>query len=317
MAGSDALPVAVSTNQRPVSMTAHETSGQFPIPIAYYFDFAGFEDFGEYRFDAQGIPQVDYGGATGWQYNPITVAQYGLDRLTKWARLGQASSLSEARQAADWLVAHCEEWHGGTGGWIFRFDLPFYGPKAPWISAMAQGEGISLLLRMWLLEGNEFYARSASRALGAFWLPLSQGGVVGAFPDGSPVFEEFPTTPPPHVLNGHIFALLGVYDYWQVTGEVQARGLYEEAVAGLSENLWRYDLGWWTLYDLHPTRRLASRMYQRIHVRLMDVLFKLTGQAAFRYWGARWQHYLNSPSIALRWAGAKALEKVRLRWRHG
>lgn len=287
-----------------------------PISIAYHFDFAGIEDFGEYRFDGDGIPQVNYGRATGWQYNAITVAQYGLDRLTKWTRTGQEILLEETRQAGDWLVEHCEEYRRGVGAWVYRYDLPFYGPKAPWISAMAQGEAISLLLRLWLVEGKESYLRTARRAFAAFRLSIERGGIVATFPDGTPVFEEFPTTPPPHVLNGHIFALLGVYDFWRATGDSLAQSLFQQAVVGLQTNLCRYDIGWWTLYDLHPTRRLASRMYHRIHVRLMEVLFALTGERAFQEWAARWRRYLDDPRIKVRWTAAKVLEKIRLRVRH-
>jgi hypothetical protein len=288
-----------------------------PIPISYHFDFTGVEDFHEYRFDVNGIPQVYYGRSIGWQYNAITVAQYGLARLTAWESSGQDEELARARGAGRWLVEHCEEHRRQVGAWIYRFDLPFYGPKAPWISAMAQGEAISLLLRLWLLDAQEEYLQVARKAIRAFLLPTEKGGVLSSFPDGRPVFEEFPTVPPPHVLNGHIFALLGVYDFWKVTGEQGAGELFSGAVQGLKENLWRYDLGWWTLYDLHPTRRLASRAYQRIHMRLMHVLYRLTGDDVFAQWEARWRGYLASPVSAARWAAAKVVEKARLRRYHG
>ncbi|MBC7186511.1 MAG: hypothetical protein H5U38_05705 [Calditrichaeota bacterium] len=287
-----------------------------PIPIAYHFDFTGVEDFREYRFDVNGIPQVYYGREIGWQYNAITVAQYGLAQLTAWASSGEEEVLARARGAGRWLVEHCEEYRQ-VGAWIYRFDLPFYGPKAPWISAMAQGEAISLLLRLWLLDGQDEYLQVARRAMWAFSLSLEKGGVVSSFPDGTPVFEEFPTVPPPHVLNGHVFALLGVYDFWKVTGEQGSGALFDRAVRGLKDNLRLYDVGWWTLYDLHPTRRLASRAYQRIHVRLMNVLHRLTGDDVFAHWEGRWRGYLTSPVSTTRWAATKVVEKARLRRYHG
>ncbi len=283
-----------------------------PIPIPYHFDFAGVEDFREYRFDEHGIPQVDYGRHAGLQYNAITVAQYGLAQLTEWSRSGRVEARDRACRAARWLVEACEEYRPGVAAWVYRFDLPFYGPTAPWISAMAQGEAISLLLRIWLLEKDDALVRLAHRAFGAFSLPVEKGGVLSSFPDGAPVFEEFPAVPAPHVLNGHIFALLGVYDFWRVTSDPQAGELFAQATRGLEANLARYDVGWWTLYDLHPTHRLASRMYHRIHVQLMGVLYRLTGESAFRHWQRRWQGYLQSPSKCLRWSVAKVVEKVRL-----
>ncbi|MGQ9560695.1 MAG: D-glucuronyl C5-epimerase family protein [Candidatus Oleimicrobiaceae bacterium] len=283
-----------------------------PIPIAYHFDFAGVENFREYRFDQHGIPQVNYGRHAGWQYNAITVAQYGLAQLTEWSRSAREEARDRARRAARWLVDTCEEYRPGVAAWVYRFDLPFYGPKAPWISAMAQGEAISLLLRIWLLEKDDELVWVARRAFAAFCLPVEQGGVLSSFPDGAPVFEEFPTVPAPHVLNGHIFALLGVHDFWRATGDPHAGDLFAQATRGLQDNLARYDVGWWTLYDLHPTHRLASRMYHRIHVQLIGVLYRLTGESSFRDWEQCWQGYLESPFKCLRWSGAKVVEKARL-----
>jgi len=287
-----------------------------PLPVPYYFDFAGIEGFREYRFDPDGIPQVYYGRRDGWQYNAITVAQYGLAQLSDWHYSGREESLARARGAVRWLVKACEEFRPGVGAWVYRVDLTFYGPKAPWISAMAQGEAISLLLRFWLLDKDDALLRVARSAMGAFSLRVEEGGVLSSFPDGAPVFEEFPTVPPPHVLNGHIFALLGVYDFWQATGDEGAGALFAKAAEGLKTNLARYDVGWWTLYDLHPTHRLASRMYHRIHVRLMNVMYRLTRDPAFRQWGSRWESYLRKPPNLLRWGVAKVEEKIRLRGYH-
>ncbi len=55
---------------------------------------------------------------------------------------------------------------------------------------------------------------------------------------------------PPHVLNGFIFALFGLYDFYKLTHSEVALDLFNEGIETLKANLKRYDLGYWSRYDL-------------------------------------------------------------------
>ena len=60
----------------------HETPAENPNAIAselgeYYMLFAEKADY-QGAYDSSGIPQLDYHGHIGLQYNPIAIAQYGL-----------------------------------------------------------------------------------------------------------------------------------------------------------------------------------------------------------------------------------------------
>ncbi len=275
------------------------------IPLTYYFDWHGIEDFSEYLFDEKGIPRVYYDKTIGLRYNAITTAQYGLHCLRK-------KEFSAAIAAAEWLLENCEPLQHGALGWVYRFDLKFYGPHAPWISAMAQGEAISLLLRAYMLEPKRRYLEVAHKAFRTFLYHIRDGGVTAAFDDGSLALEEFTATPPPHVLNGLIFALLGVYDMWQYSGENTAGEVFREANAGLKSNIHLYDNGWWTLYDLHDTNRLASRMYQEVHVRLLRILAEIAPDPLYESCAIRWAGYLSSPFCNGRWFFGKLAEKIKL-----
>lgn len=282
------------------------------LNLSYPFDWRGIEDFSSIQLDAQHIPHVYMGKKYGWQYNPVTIAQYGLHYLTNFSREGKVRHQFVARAMAEWLVENQVEWKNGIGAWVYRYDLPFYGPRAPWISGMAQGEAISLLLRMSQMGDSKIYEAAARRAMRAFIYPVSAGGVVQAFPDGAPAFEEYPTAPRSLVLNGFLFALLGVRDYALYFAEAPSQKLFELCVAGLKKNLHRYDTGYWTLYDLHPTRRLANAKYLRIHVQLLRVIAEITGDEFFGGMADRWLTYLQSSWCRARFAAVKVLEKIRL-----
>ncbi|HEX9595262.1 MAG TPA: D-glucuronyl C5-epimerase family protein, partial [Anaerolineales bacterium] len=173
---------------------------------------AGADDF-DYPLDASGVPLVQMGKPHGLRYNAITTSQFGLHNLQRFSEARDEPFLNHARNCVRWLFANFKPWRESIGGWIYDYSLPFYGPNAPWISGMAQGEAISLLLRFHQIEPSEATERVTASALQAFFFPVADGGVVSAFPDGGLVFEEYPTGPPSQVLNGHIFALLGILDY--------------------------------------------------------------------------------------------------------
>lgn len=282
------------------------------LSLIYPFNWNGLENFA-YPLDENGIPKINMGKKLGLRYNPITVAQYGLFKLQEFAQNRDDDSLQIVRKTARWLADNFQDWQGDIGAWVYDFDLDFYGPKAPWISGMAQGQGISFLLRVYQILPEDRFLKITQHAYRAFLYPVSEGGVVSHFPDGALIFEEFPTEPPSQVLNGHIFALLGIYDFGEFWHDKAAQELFNMAANGLKKNLVRYDTGYWNLYDLHPTHRLAAPMYIRVHVQLLTILAELTGEAYFQKIAFKWKNYLTNPICRLRWLMGKSVEKIRLR----
>ncbi len=289
-----------------------QTRSQNPLPPAYPFDWSGLEDFA-YPRDERGLPMVRVARHAGLRHHPITIAQFGLARLRQYAATRAAGALEDVKRSVAWLQENVCAWRPNIGAWVFDFDEPLYGLRAPWISGMAQGQGISLLLRAGAVMPLHQVEEMTRRAFEAFLHPVSEGGVAASFPDGGRVFEEYPSQPPSHVLNGHVFALIGVYDFAQFWGDKAASDLFAACVDSLKTNLWRYDTGYWNLYDLHPTRRLASPMYVQVHVRLLRVVGALAGDPWFAEQARRWQRYLRRPLCRARWFAGKVAEKVRLR----
>src|SRR5262249_4407639 len=99
-------------------------------------------------FDQQGVPLLAYGGARGRQYNPIAIGQYGLGTYNLFARTGDPSRKTRFLKMADWLRSKLVPNQAGLGVWMHDFDFEYRDTlRAPWYSGLAQGQGISLLLR--------------------------------------------------------------------------------------------------------------------------------------------------------------------------
>jgi heparosan-N-sulfate-glucuronate 5-epimerase len=250
-------------------------------------------------YDSTGIPQLDYRGKIGRQYNPIAIAQYGLGNYNLFRRTGSAECSNKFLQVADWLVGHLEQNQQGLAVWNHNFDWEYRDTlRAPWYSALAQGQGISVLVRAHKQSGDPGYLDAAQQALASFFKPVAEGGVTFTDEQGDIWFEEYIVSPPTHILNGFIWAAWGIYDYFLATRDHSAQDLFARAVGTLTRNLDRYDLGFWSLYEQSGTRlpMVASPFYHQLHVVQLRAMHRLTGEETFARVADRWEGYGRSRS---------------------
>ena len=264
--------------------------------------------------DEKGVPLLDYRGDIGRQYNPIAIAQYGLARFSRFARCGDRDDETGWRAAADWLVRNLRPNAHGVPVWFHEFDWPYRQPLvAPWYSGLAQGSGVSLLVRAARVTGEIPYVEAAHAAYRCFTLDVSAGGVVFTDDSGHPWIEEYLVDPPSHILNGFIWALWGVFDYARWTGEPAPRTLFRDCTTTLRKNLQRYDTGEWSLYEVPDSGppMPASAYYHRLHVIQLRVMHRLTGHPIFDELAGRWNAYLQDPQLRCRALVRKAWFKLR------
>lgn len=278
----------------------------------YYMLFREKADYAG-PYDNDGIPVLDYRGAIGQQYNPIAIAQWGLANGNIFFASGDESRRERSLKAANWLVSNLEQNAHDVWVWNHHFDWEYRDRlKAPWYSGLAQGQGISLLLRAHAMTEEEKYLETAERAFVPLTKRVADGGVLFDDEQQSLVnknlaaksssdhsasrdlwIEEYIVDPPTHILNGFIWALWGVFDYWLARGDAKAGQLWDRGVESLIANLGRYDAGYWSLYEQSGTRlqMLASPFYHRLHIVQLRVMAKLTGEAKFTGFAERWEGY--------------------------
>jgi len=222
----------------------------------------------------------------------VASAQFGLGCFERFVAGDGDEWLETAIAVADYLVAD----QAPDGGWPHLMPMPHsYWLQPPWLSAMAQGEAASLLVRAHHRTGEERFAAAAVRALAPLRLSVAEGGVRaelggGFFP------EEYPSTPPSFVLNGAIFALWGCRDVAVGLGDEGASALYEEGVDTLAANIHRFDTGYWSLYDLfpHPVRNLASGAYHLLHLNQLRAVHAVSPRPQFAHTIERFARYQES-----------------------
>src|SRR5579885_2874548 len=144
----------------------------------YYMSFAQKADYAG-PHDSAGIPLLNYQGWIGLQYNPIAIAQWGLGNYNKAHCCADDSGLGKFLKASDWLCANLQQNSGGVWVWNHNFDWEYRNRlKAPWYSGLAQGQGISLLVRAYHETGCWKYIDAAERAFTGFLRSTDEGGVT-------------------------------------------------------------------------------------------------------------------------------------------
>jgi hypothetical protein len=217
--------------------------------------------------------------------------------------------LAGAIDAGRYLVAsqHTDGRH--DGGWVHRFVFPHtYALHEPWVSAMAQGEGASLLVRLHQVTGEPVFAEAAQRALRPLRVAVTSGGTRRTL-GGKPFLEEYPTNPGSFVLNGAFFALWGLHDVGLALNDTQAAHEFEECVDALASQLHRWDTGFWSRYDLFPHRvtNIANPFYHRLHINLLRAMQILAPRPQFQATIERFESYARSPANLARTYAHKIL----------
>jgi hypothetical protein len=198
----------------------------------------------------------------GGAYHPVGIGNFA-NRL--WNKLAGSNSrvitqlepkredqetLDRFLQYAQWFQENLEINEHDVHVWYYRFNYPSYNLRSPWVSGMAQGVGISVLAKAYLLSGDPSFLSTAQLALRAFERETSEGGVVQYDGLGYPHYAEYPSNPKSFVLNGFIIGSLGVYDLWRVSQDEKAKEIFDRAVTTVRVRLPDYDLGINTNYQL-------------------------------------------------------------------
>lgn len=170
--------------------------------------------------DSAGIPMRLIGGKL--YYHPVGLALLGLKYVASYWVTKDRTYLVLAKRMAAGLEKISVTARGAI--WFpYRFRFAMHGNTRetlipPWYSAMAQGQALSLFTKLWLETRDPQYKALADRtyaSLRAFgrrsfpwvsWIDKSRYAWL----------EEYPASLD-YTLNGFIFAIYGLYDYYIAT----------------------------------------------------------------------------------------------------
>ncbi|AOE50163.1 D-glucuronyl C5-epimerase family protein [Kangiella sediminilitoris] len=268
------------------SLYLYNQDNVYPIdfnPDKYYLDYGYFKEEAAFSLDSNNVTYVDYAkiksfsAETGISYNPISIGLMGMKYYKKHISEHNPKAKRIFLAHADWFVSNID-----NGFWYLTHKKEIYGERLTgrWPSALAQGNGISVLVRAYLLTGSQKYRDVANDALKPFLLTVENGGITSEFEYGK-AYEEYPTENPKQVLNGMISSLWGLYDLHYYFDNAEAKDLFDSGIKFLERNMSRYNAGYWTRYSLE-TPKLSNRYlvvspwYQKLHAVQLKSLCDIT-----------------------------------------
>lgn len=227
------------------------------------------------------------------QFHPVGAAQYGLYALAQYDREGGAELLRRAVANGRALIAHAEVIDGAM--WFpYPFAFALGGDAAntirpPWYSGMAQGQALSLFVRLYEHDGDQRWRDAAEQTLQSYYVEKNDQGPWFTLIDNEHMwFEEYAgNTDPLLVINGHNFALFGLYDWVVLTGDDRAERMFD---AGATTVLDVFDTfrvpGGISRYCVQAERCLDedgwfSAKYHMIHIQQLQMLADITGDERF------------------------------------
>ena len=229
----------------------------------------------------------------------IGIFQYGLGAYDLYLLNHEKEMLQRFKMAAEWAISHQEN----NGGWVTFNEQSNTNPY----SSMAQGEGISLLLRAFVEFKDIRFKEAAKKAMDFMQISIEKNGTTKYY-ESDIYLQEFPNKPT--VLNGWIFSIFGIMDYMKIyKDDLKVREFYEKSLKTLIKVLPEYDINYWSKYDIKS--KIASPFYHKLHINLLKVMYKLTGHEIFQDYANKFEEYSKKRLNRIKAFVIKAYQKIK------
>ncbi|MDZ4232634.1 MAG: D-glucuronyl C5-epimerase family protein, partial [Dietzia sp.] len=174
----------------------------------------------------------------------------------------------------------------------YPFDFAIHGREmlpAPWYSGMAQGQALSAFTRLYNVTGNETYKDFADRLFASLTQHKNADDpnipwVTQVDTDGYLWFEEYAKGDyADYTYNGHMYAVIGLYEYYLAFENPIALDLYQGGMTTIRHYADEIrNPGDISSYCLrHPDVKSAS--YHEVHIREFRLFARMTGDTTFTY----------------------------------
>jgi hypothetical protein len=224
-------------------------------------------------------------------WHPVKAVQFGFECLARYEKSGEEIYLKKAKANLDELASQASNPDPDSLLIEYRFDFALHGDKAntihsPWRSAMAQGEAVSLSMWMFQFTQDTKYLELARK----FLKPLLDICSENSFSNPCVTFidsnqdlwlEEYAgDVAPMKVINGHIFALWGLYDYWAAKGDTQSLEILNRGIDTLENQFQSFRCpGCISFYGtrVKDNPRAQDLTYHRVVTQQLIILSQMSG----------------------------------------
>ncbi len=227
----------------------------------------------------------------------IGIFQYGIAAYDLFLNTKEEVYRKKLIACADWAVDNQQN----DGSWV---TFAYENPEHPY-SSMAQGEGISMLIRAHIETQDDKYLSAIHKAKDFMLKAISDGGATNYSGEDVYLYE---CTHDPLILNGWIFSLWGLYDYYKYLNDSEVQDVLDATLASLKKKLPEFDIKYWSKYE--DGKRICSPFYHKLHIAQLTVMYDLFGDSIYKEYADKWETYQNSFWKPKRAFLKKAMQKV-------
>jgi hypothetical protein len=252
------------------------------------------------KLDDNGFPMIKYGRQ--FYYNPVVILEYALAMYDRDpAKFLPAVEKALKMQSADGAFRYPYAYRH----YIMKTDF-----EPGWVSGMAQGQSLSVYARAYARTKDQKWLAAGNSALRFLQVKMPAGPMTDLSAlDPSLAhyifFAEYPTKPTVYTLNGYMFTLFGLYDWWKVAGSEEAGKLFRSGIDTLKVILPYYDIGTFSTYDLgyitHADPKDPEKIkphvnagYHSIHIAQLMALYSVTNDKDLKEYADKWLSYVSA-----------------------
>lgn len=250
----------------------------------YYFDYILSLSVTQ-PADEQNIMLFQYKGSN--YYHPVNMSNRILNYLDAYKKTRNEGYLSRSEVYANKLISLSVEYKKASY-LPYYFTINAHGSadhimEAPWYSGMAQGVALSVFVRLYKITNDEKYLNFAHKLFASFKNYQKDQTIWTVFidKDGYYWIEEYPAPVPGRVLNGFIFAIFGLYDYYDLTRNPVCKLYLNASLTTIEKYFEQFrnpgELGSYCLKHKH-----IDKHYHFIHIDQLTALYNITGDEFFQ-----------------------------------
>ncbi len=230
-----------------------------------------------------GIPIMDFGNKR--TYFMINVLQKALGHWDRYLLYKSEKDKKEFIKLCEFSL-NVQDEKGGFKIWddigVSEFFISPY-------SSICQGHAISCFLRAYIMTGREKFLNAGRKALDVLFLDIKKGGVLRRLNGSIIILEEYPEEKLNGVLNGWIYAIYGIYEYWIFEKVREVYNFLLENLNSLKRLLPLYDSGFWSFYNLK--KEIAPLFYHELHIELLNTFYKIFEEDIFLNFSKKFMSY--------------------------
>ncbi|PID58421.1 MAG: hypothetical protein CR986_07905 [Ignavibacteriae bacterium] len=228
-------------------------------------------------------------------YIPTDMSGTIIRDYTKLFLTKDSSLIEDINLNANWLLQNVKI-ENNCAMWEHPYIFTKYDLDYGWCGAWALGNILSAISRKIQLAPNDTnFIQLSEKILNSFQTKIEEGGILYIDKNQNYWYEEYPAIPPNHVLNGHINGVLGLFDYWRITGNKRAKFLFDKGVETTLNYLENFDSGFWSFYDLEYPYITDYFYHKGVHIPQLKILWQLTQNETFKTYYKKWEKYLDEP----------------------